>query len=163
MNSAEPQSSNALTVCIKKLIRAPRERVYEAWLKPELRRKWWMAKEEEVLTHCEIDAQVGGRYCMKQFGGCDSESQNGHDAKGREWIMNGEFVELVPPERIVFTWNVNHNEELVENQRVTIELVDVDGDTELTLTHVGSTSEKMRNDHNGGWTMAIDCLANYLA
>jgi len=161
MNPTPPQSPDALNLSVTRIIRAPRERVYEAWLKPELRRKWWMDNGEDILTHCDIDARVGGRYCMKQIGsGCDTlDSQYPPDY---EWVMEGEFVELVPYERIVFTWNVNHTTEPVVNQRVTIDLVDVDGHTEVTLTHVGSISEKMRDDHKGGWTQALECLAGYL-
>jgi uncharacterized protein YndB with AHSA1/START domain len=68
---------------------APRHLVYKAMTTPELVRRWWHAKRGEV-TVCEIDLRVGGkwRYAMVT-------------PDGTEVAFHGDYVEIVPDERIV--------------------------------------------------------------
>ena len=70
---------------------APRHLVYRAWTTPELVKRWWNAKRGEV-TIAEIDLRVGGkwRYVMVTD-------------DGAEVAFHGEYLELVPNERIVTT------------------------------------------------------------
>jgi uncharacterized protein YndB with AHSA1/START domain len=70
---------------------APKHLVYEAWTTPELVKRWWNAKRGEV-TIAEIDLRVGGkwRWVMIADGGF-------------EVGFHGEYLELVPDERIVST------------------------------------------------------------
>jgi uncharacterized protein YndB with AHSA1/START domain len=70
---------------------APRALVYRAWTTPELVRRWWHAKRGEV-TVLEIDLRVGGkwRYVMVAD-------------DGFEVGFHGEYLEIVPDERIVST------------------------------------------------------------
>jgi uncharacterized protein YndB with AHSA1/START domain len=70
---------------------APRHLVWRAWTTPELVKRWWNAKRGEV-TVAEIDLRVGGRwrYVMIADG-------------GMEVGFHGEYLELVPNERIVST------------------------------------------------------------
>jgi uncharacterized protein YndB with AHSA1/START domain len=68
---------------------APRHLVYRAFTTPELVKRWWNAKRGEV-TVCEIDLRVGGkwRYAMVT-------------PDGTEVAFHGDYVEIVPDERIV--------------------------------------------------------------
>lgn len=70
---------------------APKHLVYKAWTTPELVKRWWNAKRGEV-TIAEIDLRVGGkwRWVMIADGGF-------------EVGFHGEYLELVPDERIVTT------------------------------------------------------------
>jgi len=70
---------------------APKRLVYKAWTTPELVQRWWNAKRGEV-TIAEIDLRVGGkwRWVMIADGGF-------------EVGFHGEYLELVPDERIVTT------------------------------------------------------------
>ena len=70
---------------------APRHLVYRAWTTPELVRRWWSGKRGEV-TVAEIDLRAGGRwrYVMAAEG-------------GGEVAFHGEYREIVPNERIVYT------------------------------------------------------------
>jgi uncharacterized protein YndB with AHSA1/START domain len=70
---------------------APRHLVYRAWTTPELVRRWWSGSRGEV-TVAEIDLRVGGRwrYVMAAEG-------------GGEAAFHGEYREIVPNERIVYT------------------------------------------------------------
>ena len=116
---------------------APRHLVYKAMTTPELVRRWWHAKRGEV-TACEIDLRVGGkwRYAMVT-------------PDGFEVAFHGEYVELVPDERIV-TREVYEGlpEGVSEEQGSTVNTATFadagDGRTELTLL-IQTTSKFARD------------------
>jgi uncharacterized protein YndB with AHSA1/START domain len=70
---------------------AARRLVFEAWTTPELVKRWWHAKRGE-MTVAEIDLRVGGkwRYAMVT-------------EDGLEVAFHGEYLEILPNERIVST------------------------------------------------------------
>ena len=70
---------------------APPRLVYKAWTTPELVKRWWTGRGDE-LTVCEIDLRVGGawRYVMIAHG-------------DMEVGFHGEYREIVPDERHVTT------------------------------------------------------------
>jgi uncharacterized protein YndB with AHSA1/START domain len=70
---------------------APRHLVFKAWTTPELVRRWWSGRRGE-MTVVEMDFRVGGawRYVMIASG-------------GHEVGFHGEYREIVPDERIVWT------------------------------------------------------------
>jgi uncharacterized protein YndB with AHSA1/START domain len=78
-------------VLIEREFDAPRQLLYRAWTEPELIRRWWHAGRGEV-TVAEVDLRVGGhwRYAMIAKGGF-------------EVAFHGEYLELVPGERVVCT------------------------------------------------------------
>ncbi len=159
MAATDPsRNPETLSVNVSRFIRAPRQRVFDAWVKPELRRKWWRTHRGEGLTACEVDARVGGRYCMKQIGGgCESPGED----PDYEWIMQGEFLEVDPPRKLVFTWNVNHDPPTVD-ERVSIEFREVEGGTDVTIKHEGILSPAMRDGTEGGWTTHLEAIAEVL-
>jgi uncharacterized protein YndB with AHSA1/START domain len=145
-----------MTVRVSRIIRAPLQQVFDAWLKPEIMKQWWLNGDGEPMTHCEIDARVGGRYVWKQFGACEIEGVK--YTGDYEWVMQGKFLEIIPPRRIVFTWNVNHQPPTVD-EKVTVEFHECDGGTEIVITHEGIHSTAMRDGTDDGWSQLMDNLA----
>jgi uncharacterized protein YndB with AHSA1/START domain len=78
-------------ILITRVLDAPRHLVWKAWTTPELVSRWWHAKRGEV-TVCEIDLRVGGRW-----------RQVAVTPDGMEVGFHGEFREIVPNERLVYT------------------------------------------------------------
>src|SRR5262245_2266894 len=74
---------------------APKELVYKAFTTPELVKRWWHANRGEV-TLAEIDLRVGGKWRYLSVGTCPT----GEDF---EVGFHGEYLEIVPGERIVST------------------------------------------------------------
>jgi uncharacterized protein YndB with AHSA1/START domain len=70
---------------------APRHLVYKAWTTPELIRRWFAGNRGQVVS-AEVDLRVGGtwRYVMTAN-------------SGFEFAFHGEYLEIVPDERIVST------------------------------------------------------------
>ena len=86
------QMKEQTAVRIERTIPAPPDRVYRAWLDPELVRRW-MAPGDFLATRAEVDERVGGHYRIWQEN--PGGERGGYDA---------EIVELVPNERIVLNW-----------------------------------------------------------
>jgi uncharacterized protein YndB with AHSA1/START domain len=70
---------------------APRHLVYKAWTTPELVKRWWHANRGRV-TVAEIDLRVGGKW--RYVAVADD---------GTEVGFHGEYLEIVPDERVVTT------------------------------------------------------------
>jgi uncharacterized protein YndB with AHSA1/START domain len=70
---------------------APPHLVFEAWTTPELVKRWWNAKRGE-MTIAEIDLRVGGKWRSVLV-----------TDDGVEVAFHGEYLEIVPNERIVST------------------------------------------------------------
>jgi uncharacterized protein YndB with AHSA1/START domain len=136
---------------VTRFINAPRARVYRAWTDPEQLKEWW--GPEGVRTRkITTDVRVGGEYRW------DLINQD-----GEEMTVHGEYRELVPNEKIVFTWQWD-DDEAWQNRTsvVTVEFSDRDGGTEVRLTHVQLPSEASRDRHTEGWNSVIDRLEKFL-
>ena len=110
-------------------------------------KKWW--GPEGVTTRGFVaDVRVGGKYRW------DLVNQ-----EGEEMAAHGEYRELVPDKKVVFTW-AWEGDEIWENRTsiVMIELSDRDGGTELRLIHEQLPSEASRDRHNDGWTSVLNRL-----
>ena len=86
------EPSRPPVVRIQRLIPAPPDKVYRAWLEPDLLRLW-LAPGELQVTRVEIDERVGGHY--RVWHGSSEGDVGGFEC---------ELLELVPGERIVFRW-----------------------------------------------------------
>jgi uncharacterized protein YndB with AHSA1/START domain len=137
---------------IKRFINAPPARVYKAWTDPaELQR--WFGPEDVRTIKIDADVRVGGKYRW------DLQKQD-----GEEWSCLGEYRELVPGKKIVFTWKWDDDENWAEhNSVVTVELSDRGGGTEVRLVHEKLPSEESRDRHNEGWNSVLDRLEKFFS
>jgi len=100
---------------------APRHLVFEAMTKPEHVKRWWgRLGEGYSVPVCEIDLRPGGAWRFV----------NRHP-KG-EVAFYGEYREITPPTRLVFTEIFEQFPDSVS--MVTAELADEDGKTQMTVT-----------------------------
>ena len=114
----------------------------------------WFGPDDLPVIRAEMDARVGGAYRVR-FRTLD----------GREHEACGEFLEVVPPRRIVMSWSWAFGGELDERGRISrieIELTPIQDGTELTFTHADLRSEGSAKSHAGGWTGAFDKLVRHL-
>lgn len=120
--------TDTAAVHLVRTICAPPDRVYRAWLDPDLIRRWF-APGDYVVSAAEVDEQVGGRHSVRQT------DATGVDVGGFE----SEFLELVPDRRIVLRWGFVGPDRVADpahDSRLTIELAPTgDGRTTLTLRH----------------------------
>ena len=79
-------------ICLTRLFNAPRHLVFDAMSKPEHVKRWWGCLDEgHSVPVCEIDLRLGGawRFVSRHPGG--------------EAAFHGEYREITPPSRLVFT------------------------------------------------------------
>jgi uncharacterized protein YndB with AHSA1/START domain len=134
------------------VIKAPRERVYAAWTDPVQLKQWF--GPENVQTHELVaDARVGGEFRW-DLSDCD----------GEKMTVFGEYRELEPGRKIVFTWQWD-DDEAWENQPsiVTVELKECDAGTEVRLTHELLPNEQSRDNHARGWESVLKKLEDFCA
>lgn len=150
-------------VVIERTFNAPVDFVWQLWTEPESYKKWY-GPQGMTIPVAEMDVQVGGKrlVCMEM---------QAPDRSVKMWFT-GEYREVVPNERLVFTESMsdaNGNvlppaamgmpEGTPETTEVTVLLEDVNGRTKMTLTHAGVPA-----DSPGaiGWNQAFDKMAAYI-
>jgi len=130
MTSAAPRVEVATT------IRAPRDRVFDAWLDPDRLARFLCAGDTHV-ARIEVDPRVGGMFRVVMA------SERG------EFDHRGRYVEIVRPERLRFTWISAATGGAETDVTVTFDLVD-EG-TRVTIVHVGLADEMIATRHRGEW------------
>ena len=137
------------SLTIKRRFNASPAKVFRAWTDPE-KVKLWMGPGEVTVLSAESDPRTGGRYrwLMKA-------------PDGEEHDVSGVYREIVPNEKLVFTWAWKSTPERESLVTLTFK---GDGDgTLFTLTHEQFFDEEARDRHQGGWNSAMDKLDKYLA
>ncbi|HTV05976.1 MAG TPA: SRPBCC domain-containing protein [Acidobacteriaceae bacterium] len=155
MTMAEIERNATLKVQIRRVIRAERQRVFDAWTNPEAMRKW-MGPGMMSTVVVENDLRVGGSYRIVMQGTIDGNPEQSE----RRVSAEGVYTELVPNEAVSFTWRPTWNPE--EESQVTVRLKDVEGGTEIVLLHERFATEESRNGHERGWTNTLPKLEGYL-
>ncbi|CAN5367160.1 SRPBCC domain-containing protein [soil metagenome] len=136
---------------IKRFINAPRDRVYTAWTDPA-RLKEWFGPEDVQTLNFTADVRVGGRYRWDLI-----------SPDGEEMTAFGEYRELIPGRKIVFTWKWDDDENWTAHDSVvTVELTDHDSGTDVRLTHVQLPSKESRDRHSEGWNSLLDKLEKFV-
>ena len=137
---------------IKRVINAPRARVYAAWTDPA-QLKEWFGPENVQTRQLVADTRVGGKFVWDLI-----------NSDGEKMTMRGEYRELQPGKRIVFSWQWQDDEDWENHiSVVTVELADAEGGTELRLTHEQLPNEESRDGHTRGWNSALDKLGKFFS
>jgi uncharacterized protein YndB with AHSA1/START domain len=135
------------SLTIKRRLKAPPAKVYAAWIDPE-KVKGWMGGEFKAKS-VEADLRVGGSYRWVMVA-----------ASGEEHDVRGVYREIVPNEKLVFTWAWKSTPERESLVTLTFK---PDGDgTLFTMVHEQFFDETARDNHNKGWTSAMDKLGEFL-
>ena len=133
---------------------APRELVFKAWTTAEMVKNWWGCNEFPA-SQMTMDARPGGgwRGCLRS------------DA-GEEIWLGGKFIEVVRPERLVFTFVRDAAPaigiEPVDTQ-VTLQFAERAGKTLMQFRQEFFASAELRDSHRGGWNTSLDRLTKQLA
>ena len=115
---------------------APRDLVFKAMTDPALVARWWGPRKYRTVVDT-MDARPGGKWRMRNIG-----------ADGDEHAFRGEFRELVPSERIVWTFEYEPLPGHISVETMT--LTERDGRTLLTVHDVFSSKEDLEGMVNSG-------------
>jgi uncharacterized protein YndB with AHSA1/START domain len=90
--SVQPAVAPKPSLTLKRRLNAPPEKVYAAWTEPEKIVKWF-GPDAGTVKQASADVRVGGRYAVKF-----------HTEDGEEHNVGGIYREVVPNQKLVFTW-----------------------------------------------------------
>lgn len=150
-------TAKAEAVVVTRTFAAPREKVFAAWTDPQLMARWFCrCAAHPPARVLQAEVRPGGAYRIEVEG----PRQGAPGSRlYRGW---GTYREVQPPERLVFTWNWEHDE--FQDTLVTVEFsaLGQTGHTEVTLTHELLPTEKARAEHRKGWGECFDMLERTL-
>jgi uncharacterized protein YndB with AHSA1/START domain len=131
-------------------ISAPAGRVFDAFVDPSARVKWWSAPDGRFRsTQMESDLRPGGKWAMR-----------GTRQDGSPFIVNGEYRAVERPTLLVFTWLPSWQGDATESL-VRVEFTEANGVTHVRLTHSGLVTEASRTSHRG-WAQILGWLKAYV-
>ncbi len=138
------------SLTFKRHLNAPPAKVYAAWTNPQKIIRWFGRPDAKPDSfQADIDARVGGRFRIS------------FSTDDEYYEVGGAYREVVPNERLVFSWAWHSTPE--RESQVTVSLKP-DGDgTLLTLHHEQLFDAAARDGHERGWIGSLEKLANYVA
>ena len=134
-----------LSLEVSHLIKAPKDRVFDAWLNPEILAKFMTPAQDVTVPVAEVDAREGGRFKVVMRSG------------DQDMPHTGTYKEISRADRLVFTWESPFS--TIEDSTVTLDFAEAEGGTMVNLRHVRFASDEMRDNHNKGWTAILAALA----
>ncbi|MBD2860655.1 SRPBCC family protein [Paenibacillus oceani] len=108
------------TFVVERTYAASPERVYHAWADPDTKSKWFSKPDI-------FDFRVGGR-----------EYSSGGPPEGPIFVFEASYLELVPEQRIVYTYTLDTGGVRISVSIATIELIPVEDGTKLIFTEQGA-------------------------
>jgi hypothetical protein len=139
--------ANSTTLNVRRFIAAPRARVFAAFTNPDDYAQW-IGPGPCKCVRMKLDARQGGSFDlrMKTFDGSEVD-------------LRGEYLEVRAPERLVFTWQWIGEGWDKNVSQVTIDFLELDGGTDVQLTHERLPNATSRDHHTHGWTGCFQKLA----
>lgn len=135
---------------VRRIIQASAERLFAAWTEPRHLRAWW---GPGPVTCCgaEVDLKVGGAYRI------DNALPDGSIL-----TIFGEFLEIDPPRKLVYTWRLGSDEASLVTVRFEA-CTRQDAATEVVIVHEQIPSDAVRVTHEQGWIGCLDGLERWCA
>lgn len=141
----------APALVLRRTYAAPRQRLFDAWTTPEIAMRF-LSPNDITVSDVKMDARAGGSYAI---------SMRMED--GEIWTVGGIYREFTPPERLSMTWRWHEDKSEDEHESLlTLQFNEVEGGTELVLTHERLASDESRDGHTKGWSDIMERLNGVL-
>ncbi|MFV2058567.1 MAG: SRPBCC domain-containing protein [Thiohalomonadales bacterium] len=138
-----------LTVNIQKTLKAPIEKVFDAWLDAKTLSKFMLPMSGMPEPRTESEGKQGGSFSIFMV------------VDGNEMPHTGNYLEVNRYSKLVFTWQSPFS---ADDSVVTILFSSANnGGTKVEFTHVKFIDEEARDNHAGGWAAILDALENVLS
>ena len=136
---------------MKRVLPAPRARVFRAFTEPDELAKWWGPKGFTAPS-VELDLRLGGNYRIAM-----------QPPDGDLFYLSGEFREVDPPAQLAYTFRWEDPDPDDQETVVTLAFGDLGGSTELVVTQRAFATEGRRALHDQGWTDSLDRLQDLMS
>ena len=143
MNQMINKIDSQTILSIEKLIKAPKDKVFAAWTEPALIKQWFFPGNMHI-GECSTELIVGGHYRISMV----NEKQETN-------TVTGKYLEIVKPEKIVFTWGWEGPDRY--ESIVTVLFTEEAEGTKINIEHDRLMDQKAVELHNIGW---LGCLEN---
>ena len=143
------ETSQSITLVVRRVIRATRERLFDAWTQPDHLMQWW-GPPGVNCPGADVDLRIGGIYRIA------NQLPNGDTL----WIA-GQFEHIDPPRKLIYSWGTDPT--AAASERVTVQFETRDDATEVIIIHERIATAPMRDGHEQGWNGCLDGLERYLA
>ena len=156
-------SADQNVVLAEIFIAAPPERVFQAISDPEQLSRWWGQNGLYRITERRADLRIGGKWFSAGVG-----------ADGTKFSVEGEYLEIDPPRRLVHTWIPSYRAGLKTVVHWDLEPQAVHGlhpsgpkkagtGTLVMLRHEGFAGHlSAAQDHGQGWKRVFGWLEAYV-
>jgi uncharacterized protein YndB with AHSA1/START domain len=138
--------AGGLVLELQLVVDSPRERIFSALTEsPELS-TWW-GPDGYTMPEIDLDLRVGGvyRFTMQPPG-------------GNRFHLAGEFLEIEPPRRLVYTFRYEEPDPDDRQTVVALSLEEVGHATEVALWQGDFATEGRLELHRSGWTDSLEKL-----
>lgn len=152
----EPRREGLPDLMFTRTFDAPRELVFKVWTDPRHLAQWW-GPHDHTNPACTVDLRPGGAVRITMRG-----------PDGTEYPVGGIFSEIVPPERLVFTSDLEDaNGKALIRVVNTVTFTEQGGKTRMTLRaaviEVDPKAEPNLAGMEAGWTQSLERLAAEVA
>jgi uncharacterized protein YndB with AHSA1/START domain len=138
-------------IVVERLVPAPPAAVFAAWRDPASLRVWMCPAADTTHATAEVDFRVGGRFRIVMHG-------------ARDYAHTGEYLEIDPPRRLVFTWDSEWIAPAERRTRVTVTIEPAGARrSRVRLVHDELPDTAAYDGHPQGWTTILEKLASRLA
>jgi uncharacterized protein YndB with AHSA1/START domain len=114
------------TFAIERTYEVPLAQVFRAWSDPELKARWFAGSAEALGAGYELDFRIGGH-----------EVNRGGPPGGPLFTYDSEYRDIVPEQRIVYTYEMYADENRLSVSVATVEFNHQEETTHLVLTEQG--------------------------
>lgn len=157
MNDASAANSTRTS----RVIKAPAEDVYQAFIDPHALVTWQSPGDMTAEVHA-FDARVGGGYQMSLYYP-ETEQQNRGKTSGHEDRYTARFLELTPPKRIVQAITFDSDDPAFSGEMTMIvTLEEGAGGTEVTFRFEDIPAGIRPEDNDAGTRSSLEKLARYV-
>ncbi len=149
--TAEHMNTEKYALTLTRTFDAPRELVFAAWTKPEHLVRWW-GPRGCTIPQCDLDVKKGGKW-----------STTMRHENNEENRVQGEYLEISQPDRLVFTWAWQYEDGPGHETTVSVTFEEQGGKTVMKFHQEMFQEEEYRNLHEQGWNSSFECLIDFLA
>ena len=140
-----------LVLELKCFVDAPRERIFRSLTQPAELARWW-GPSGFTTPEIELDLSVGGDYRFAM-----------QPPDGDLFHLSGEFLEIAPPSRLVYSFRWDEPDPDDQETVVTMSLAAVGDATEVTLVQGEFATQARLALHRDGWTDSFEKLRESIA
>ena len=137
---------------VESIVDAPRDEVFQAWTTPEQLKHWYRPFDDWSVPVAEVNLTVGGSYRL-----------GFRSPEGETFYEVGEFREIRPPERLVYTCRFEGAfDEQPEETRVVVEFDEIGEKTRIRIAQGEYLRAEDRDGHQRGWPNFLERLGQFL-